>query len=103
MVACDWLLGEVERGLESSFFRERIPAEDRDQIVAALGRIAIMHDDPESPPAVLRDPDDDYLVALARDADVEAIVTGDRDLLEHPELEPPAITPRDASGRLKSP
>jgi hypothetical protein len=34
---------------------------------------------------------------------VEAIVTGDRDLLEHPELEPGAITPRDASGRLKSP
>jgi uncharacterized protein len=33
---------------------------------------------------VLRDPKDDYLVALARASDAEAIVTGDRDLLEHP-------------------
>ena len=46
--------------------------------------------------AILRDPDDDYLVALARGAGAEAIVSGDRDLLDHPGLEPPAIDARRA-------
>jgi len=60
---------------------------------------AVMHGDPVSPPRVLRDPDDDYLVALARDAGAVAIVTGDRDLLDHVGLEPPAIAPRQACER----
>lgn len=36
----------------------------------------------------VRDPGDDYLVALARAAGAEAIVTGDRDLLDHEGLVP---------------
>lgn len=100
MVACDHLLDEVSRGLEGPYFRDRLPEEDRGQIPEGLARIAAMHDDPESPPALLRDPDDDYLVALARSAKAEAIVTGDADLLDHEGLEPPAITPREACQRL---
>lgn len=38
--------------------------------------------DPIDPPAVTRDSKDDYLVALARAQRVDAIVSGDRDLLE---------------------
>jgi predicted nucleic acid-binding protein len=53
-------------------------------------------DDPVNPPSVLRDPEDDYLVALARVSGVEAIVTGDRDLLDHGSLRPPAIDARAA-------
>jgi predicted nucleic acid-binding protein len=49
---------------------------------------------------VLRDPKDDYLVALAVAGRAEAIVTGDRDLLDHDGLVPPAITPRDACERF---
>ena len=37
---------------------------------------------------MLRDPDDDYLSALALDANADAIVTGDRDLLDHADLVP---------------
>lgn len=103
MVACERLIGEVRRGLEGSYFRERLPAEDREAVLTALERIALMHDDPASPPAVLRDPDDDYLLALALDVDAEAIVTGDRDLLDHPGLEPDAITAREACRRLGLP
>lgn len=40
----------------------------------------------------MRDPADDYLVALARAAPADTIVTGDRDLLERQGLQPPAIT-----------
>jgi predicted nucleic acid-binding protein len=65
-------------------------------ILTGISESAVHFPDPESPGAVLRDPGDDYLIALARAAGVEAIVTGDRDLLEHPGLEPPAITARAA-------
>jgi predicted nucleic acid-binding protein len=45
-------------------------------------------------------PRDDYLVALARATRVDAIITGDRDLLDHEGLEPPALTPRAACERF---
>ena len=47
---------------------------------AMVRGIATVLGDPESPPRVVRDLADDYLVALARAADADAIVTGDRDL-----------------------
>jgi predicted nucleic acid-binding protein len=56
--------------------------------------------DPVAPPATVRDPRDDYLVALAIGARAEAIVTGDRDLLDHDGLKPPAISPRTACERF---
>lgn len=49
---------------------------------------------------MVRDPADDYLVALARVAEADAIVTGDRDLLDHAGLQPPAVTAREACARL---
>jgi uncharacterized protein len=52
--------------------------------------------DPIQIEPLLRDPDDDYLVALAREAGAEAIVSGDKDLLDHPGLEPPAVDARRA-------
>ena len=100
MVACERLLGEVRRGLEGSYFRERLLTGDRRAVLTALERVALVRPDPASPPAVLRDPEDDYLPALALEANAEAIVTGDRDLLDHPGLKPEAITPREACGRM---
>jgi len=103
MVACELLIGEVRRGLAGSYFRERLPAHDREAVLKGLQRIAVIRDDPESPPAVLRDPHDDYLPALALDANADAIVSGDRDLLDHTGLRPEAITPREACRRLGLP
>lgn len=59
-----------------------------------------MAEDPIEPEAVLRDPGDDYLIALAKAADAEAIVSGDKDLLEHAGLKPRAISPREACESL---
>jgi predicted nucleic acid-binding protein len=55
-----------------------------------------VREDPAPIEPVLRDPGDDYLIALAREASAEAIITSDRDLLEHVKLEPRAISPREA-------
>jgi uncharacterized protein len=40
------------------------------------------HPDPSEPARVVRDPSDDYLVALARAANADALVSVDKDLLD---------------------
>jgi len=55
-----------------------------------------MVDDPDPVPHVLRDPDDDYLVALADTSAAEAIVSGDLDLHEATGLPIMVLTPREA-------
>lgn len=39
-------------------------------------------DDPDTPPVGIRDPKDEYVVALGRRTDVDVLVSGDGDLLE---------------------
>ena len=95
-LVCPRLLGEVSRGLESKHFRARLKEGQAADVIAAISQSAIHLPDPEMPEAVLRDPGDDYLIALAKAGGAEAIVTGDKDLLEHGGLEPPAITARAA-------
>lgn len=90
------LLDEVRRGLGGRYFRERISEDERLAIPAMLRVLALMVPDPEQVPALLRDPEDDYLVELARANRAEAIITGDRDLLEHEGLVPPALSAREA-------
>lgn len=51
---------------------------------------------------VLRDPDDDFLLALTSTAEAAAVVSGDGDLLEHPDLDPPAITAERVSSISRS-
>ena len=49
--------------------------------------------DPILSTAFTRDPKDDYLVALGRIENADFIVTGDKDLLDWPEQQPPVVTP----------
>ena len=100
MVVCDRLLGEVERGLARPYFRERLTEEEREELLRALERVGLHRPDPVEPKAILRDPEDDYLVELAETAEAALIVTGDKDLLDHPDLDPPAVNARAACDRL---
>lgn len=95
-VVCPILLGEVRRGLGRGYFRDKVEPEMAERVVRFLGQHSIQLRDPRDPPAILRDPNDDYLVALALASRARAIVTGDKDLLNHPGLHPPALTPRAA-------
>src|SRR5262249_25096796 len=95
IVACPTLIGEVRRALRNPYFSERISAIEAHRSVARIAEVAIMHEDPAAIEPTLRDPSDDYLLALAQETDAEAIITGDKDLLDHGgELRPPAISPR---------
>jgi len=99
IVACDELLSELHDGLESTYFRDRVSAVDGRAYEAMIASLP----DPVSPPKILRDSDDDYLVALALAANATAIVTGDRDLLDHENLKPPALSARQACEMLGLP
>ena len=100
MIACPALIAEVRKTLAEPYFRALLDQGEAEQAVAALRRIAAMRDDPLDPEPVLRDPNDDYLLALAQTGEADAIITGDKDLLDHADLRPPAITPREAADRL---
>jgi predicted nucleic acid-binding protein len=69
--------------------------------VADVASVMTLAVDPSPPyPAVCRDPGDDYFVAFARAARVDALVTGDRDLLELVDAGVAVITPRELIERL---
>jgi putative PIN family toxin of toxin-antitoxin system len=95
-VVCPRLIGEFRDALTNKYFRERFDPDDLAEIVANVEEVATEYADPGEITSLLRDPDDDYLVALAREADADAIVTGDRDLLDHAGLAPSAIAAREA-------
>jgi uncharacterized protein len=100
VVACPRLITELREGLRKPYFAERVGEQEAEEEVAAIERAVSMLPDPPDPAATLRDPHDDYLIALAPAADAHAIITGDKDLLEHGGLEPPAWSPREACTQL---
>jgi putative PIN family toxin of toxin-antitoxin system len=93
VVICPALLEEVEHVLDRPRLRKRVEPGVAQLYMATVRRIADLVADPASVDAETRDPDDDYLVALAREHGVDWIVTGDKDLLEWEDQLPPAITP----------
>ncbi|ORA40421.1 putative toxin-antitoxin system toxin component, PIN family [Mycobacterium branderi] len=97
-VVTQHLLDELAAVLIRPKFRRWINVADAIAFVESLGDHADLRDDPGPPKIGVRDPNDDYLVALAEAADA-VIVTGDDDLLRAG-LEPPAITPAQLLERL---
>ena len=87
------LLAEVEGVLDRPRRRRRVDPGVAHLFLAPVRRIADVVADQASVVAETRDPDDDYLVALAREHGVDWIVTGDKDLLEWEDQKPPAIAP----------
>jgi putative PIN family toxin of toxin-antitoxin system len=74
-------------------FRPYLSLDEAEQYVSGIASRAEILADPESPPPVVRDPKDDYLVALARAAAADALVSGDGDLLALDRAGVPIITP----------
>ncbi len=99
-IICPELLGEITDTLHKPYFLDRIGETDVEDIITGITDACTMLDDPAEIDAILRDPEDDYLVALARTAKAELIVTGDKDLLDHLDLKPPAVNARNACERL---
>ena len=95
------LIQELEEVLARPKFKDVLGQEKTDRFLADLLDIAEWAQDPEaSASQATRDPDDEYLLALARSADIDALISGDRDLTDLPKAEPPIETPAQFSQRL---
>jgi hypothetical protein len=57
-------------------------------------------DDPPAGTSISSDPDDDYLVALARAGGADCLVSGDADLTVLIDAKPPVVTPREFLERV---
>lgn len=82
LIVSDHLLAELGRALAYPKLRRWVEPSEAIELIELLRRGARVHDDPGEPPRIRsRDPGDDYLIALAEDAQA-VIVSGDRHLLE---------------------
>jgi putative PIN family toxin of toxin-antitoxin system len=100
-VGCPALLGEVAAVLGPDRLRRYLSLEEARRFVADRAGVMTLAGDPPAPyPAVCRDSGDDYLVALVRAALVDALATGDRDLLELEDIGVAVMTPRELVERL---
>jgi uncharacterized protein len=82
-------------------FRRWFTQEDADALVERLWVVAEVAVDHAEAEVLTRDPEDDYLVALARDAGCDLIVSGDADLLAFGGP-PEVVTPRQFLDRHTS-
>jgi putative PIN family toxin of toxin-antitoxin system len=94
------LLAELERVLRRPKFEGSIPAVQVDALLSALSEEGIAVGDPDAPLGATPDPGDDYLVALARAADADCIVSGDAHLTQMTNPRSPVLTPREFLGSL---
>ena len=101
LVICGRLLGEVRSVLiERPRLRKWISLEAAERYIGTLTAAADVVPDPASGPALTRDPDDDYVVHVARAHRADFIASGDADLLEGQEQNPPVIPPAEFEVRL---
>jgi uncharacterized protein len=100
VVVSPLLVAELERVLARPKFRRYIDHKTATEFVMRLQRHATMAGDPANVPTETRDPGDDYLVALARQENADAIVSVDLDLLEAGVTDPPILTPRQLAATL---
>lgn len=84
LVVSPHLLAELTEVLHRPRFRRYFELDEADEYVQGLARLAITVGDPLGQDRITRDSDDDYLVRLARAAGADALVSGDRDLLDAP-------------------
>jgi len=84
LVVSPMLLSELREVLARQKFRRYVTAAEADAYVELIRRDSIVHDDPAPSTAgpISADPDDQFLIDLARAAPVDALVSGDRHLLD---------------------
>ena len=96
LVVSPLLLAELQRALSYPKLARAVNPDEARTFVEELRNSAVLLDDPSQVESgVTRDPNDDYLVALARAASADVLVSGDPHITEVPGLEPRVLTPRE--------
>ncbi len=94
LIVSPHLLDELTQTLLRPKFRRWATENEVITFVEVLRVASVMADDPTEVESISRDPNDDYLIALARDAGAHVLVSSDRDLTSIEGNEPPIVTPR---------
>jgi len=81
VVVHEELLGEFEDVARRTKFRKYFPNEVVDALLEKLRSDGLTIEAPLAIEKICRDPDDDYLLALAKAAKAHVLLTGDEDLL----------------------
>ncbi len=95
LIASPALLSELAGVLMRPKFRRWLTVEEARAFVGTLRAGATLVDDPPAQYHGLRDPDDGYLLTLARSAEADYLVSGDGDLTSLHNPQPPVIMPAD--------
>ena len=83
LVVSPMLLAELREVLRRPKFRHYVSTPEIDAYLELIGRESVLVEDPvPSSEPLSADPDDEYLLDLARAAHVDALVSGDTHLLE---------------------
>ena len=100
LIASPLLLAELRDVLRREKFRRYVSEAEADAYVELIRTEGVVRADPApSPEPLSADPDDEFLVDLARDAQADALVTGDAHLLALRAIIP-AMTPGEFLGML---
>ena len=94
------LLGELRDVLARPRLRRWVSEAVAAEYVDGLTDGALLIDDPLAQPGLSPDPDDDYLITLARAAGADYLVSGDHHLTGLDDATPPVLTPREFRDRL---
>ncbi len=94
LVVSPLLLDELTATLLRPKFRRWATENDVVAFVEVLRLAAVMVEDPAEAEPISRDPNDDYLVALAREAGAHVLISSDGDLTSIDGNDPPIVTPR---------
>jgi putative PIN family toxin of toxin-antitoxin system len=81
LIACPLLLNELEEVLLRPKFRRYLTEEQARDYAALVAGVVEEHSDPAVEAGATADPDDDYLVALARASGADYLISGDAHLL----------------------
>ncbi len=95
LIVSPLLIVELREVLRRDKFRRYVTEAEADAYVELIRTEAVLRPDPAPSPEPLgADPDDEFLIDLARDASVDALVTGDAHLLDLRAIIP-AMTPAE--------
>ncbi len=104
MVVSEKLLSELAEVLHRPWLSDWLAEGEPEEFAAAVRQIAeVVADPPPSAVRAVRDEDDEFLVALARSAGVDVLVSGDRDLLVLDDPEHRVWTPAIFLARISDP
>jgi putative PIN family toxin of toxin-antitoxin system len=101
LIVCPHLLDELREVLFRERLRRFIAWEDALAFVEYLSRAADVRPDPDTVGGLVpEDPEDDFLIALAREAGADYVLSGDRHLTQLASPRPHVITPAQLVAEL---